>query len=209
MPLQPYEWTAMNLGGTVALPAPYPATGSVSLLTTFDGGDLVFLVKIVQIVSARRIITRFIRYSDLRAVQAPGQDQAGTGPESWPILTVSQVGSSIESAISDLSNGTVTEVLWYPQAIVYVPEAAPVLHRNEVGVTAAVSCEEVCFAGAGSVSSGGCVCPRPSECVWGESSGCHCGSHLPIHCTPPMDRGCSVCGNPNSPSPTRAPGGSC
>jgi hypothetical protein len=152
MELNPCQLTALALAGTVALPSPYPAYGSVSLAVVDDGDDCDVLVKILQVVSPRRIITRFVRREDIRAIRGNPDGALDGGPESWPILGVNRFRPDLERRTEELlaqvGTGPVAEAPWYPAAIVYVPESAPVLHRNEVGVTAAISAEEVGFGGA-------------------------------------------------------------
>jgi hypothetical protein len=149
MELYPSQLTALTLAGTVALPSPYPAYGSVSLVVVGDDVDLEVLVKILQVVSPRRSIVRLIRPEDIRAIRGNPDGTIGAGPESWPILDLRRLRADLDRRAEDLrarvGTGPLAESLWYRAAIVYVPESTPVLHRNEVGVTAAVSAEEVGF----------------------------------------------------------------
>ena len=146
----PCHHTALQLAGTVSLPSPYPASGPVSVVVARDNGDLEVFVKILQVVGDKRIITRFIRPDDIRAVRGNPDGQSGDGPESWPILGIRRIKGELDKLAKELlekaeKTGILGEAAWYPSAIVYVPESAPVIHRNEVGVTAAVSAEEVWF----------------------------------------------------------------
>jgi hypothetical protein len=141
--------TALLLAGTVPLPSPHPACGLVSLAIARDGEDYEVFVKILQVVSDRRIITRFVRPDDVRAIR--GHPDGRGGPESWPIHGLKKIKGELEKRAKELldkarKTGVLDEAPWYAAAIVYVAESAPVLHRDEVGVTAAVSCEEVVFA---------------------------------------------------------------
>src|SRR5579883_2866398 len=149
MELHQSQLTALALAGTVPLPSPFPAYGPISLVAVDDDGDLEVMIKIVQVVSPRRIISRFIRHRDIRAIRGNPDGTIGAGPESWPILDIKKLRADLDGRMKQLLHqmgaGGGAESLWYPAAIVYVPEAAPVLHRNEVGVTAAVSAEEVGF----------------------------------------------------------------
>jgi hypothetical protein len=115
-----------------------------------DGEEFEVFVKILQVVSDRRIITRFVRPEDIRAIRGRPEGADGGGPESWPVLGIKKIQGELESRARELRaqaarTGILDESPWYHAAIVYVAEAAPVLHRNEVGVTAAVSSEEVGF----------------------------------------------------------------
>src|SRR5579875_2956433 len=147
----PCHHTALRLAGTVPLPSPYPACGSVSVVVARDDGELEVFVKILQIVGDKRIITRFIRPDDIRAVRSNPHGEAGGGPESWPVRGIKRIKGELDKLARELlekaeKTGILGEAAWFPAAIVYVPESAPVIHRNEVGVTAAVSAEEVGFS---------------------------------------------------------------
>jgi hypothetical protein len=151
MEFLPSHHSALLRAGTVALPAPFPATGSVSIVLTRDDEELEVVVKILQVVSARRIITRFVRPEDIRAIQSRPAGAPTSGPESWPIRSFKKVRAEFEAREKTLRTDHQTksilgEVLWYEAAIVHVAESAPVLHRDEIGVTAAVSAEEVAFS---------------------------------------------------------------
>jgi hypothetical protein len=187
MEFQPSHVTALTLAGTVALPSPYPATGIVSVVIARDGEDFEVFIKILQVISERRVITRLVRPEDVRAIRGDPDGTIGGGPESWPLRSIRKLKAELDRRAKDLlakaNTGLPAESPWYPSAIVYVPESAPVLHRNEVGVTAAVSAEEVAFAnGDGwsgcchiasvSPSPGGSVGPATSTC-------CHIASTPP------------------------------
>lgn len=152
MEFHPCHHDALTLAGTVALPSPYPACGSVSVVVSSHDGDFEVYVKILQVVGERRIITRFVRPEDVRAIRAHPGAATGGGPETWPVIGIKKLQAELDRRSQELiaraRTGLFDESPWYPAAIVYVPETAPVLHRNEVGVTAAVSAEEVAFADA-------------------------------------------------------------
>ena len=74
---------------------------------------------------------------------APGQPKRLDAPETWPIIGSREIQRRITKKEKELrtaatKSGSASESEWLAAAIVYVPEAAPVLHRNDVGVTAAV-----------------------------------------------------------------------
>jgi hypothetical protein len=143
--------TALTLAGTVPLPSPYPACGHVSLVIARDGEDYEIFVKILQVVSDKRIITRFVRPEDIRAIRGNPGGTSGGGPESWPVLGIKKIKGELDKRAKELlekakKTGVLDEAPWYVSAIVYVAESAPVLHRDEVGVTAAVSSEDVGFS---------------------------------------------------------------
>ena len=163
--------TAIMLAGTVALPSPFPSCGAVAVLIAPEDGEVETYLKIVQNVSAKRIVTRFVRLADVRALRAPAPGDAPSGPESWPIIGPKEVRRRIgqqEKALRGQveKTGSSAEFDWLPAAIVYVPEGAPVLHRNDVGVTAAVSAEDVAF---GDMPPAGSWCPHHDKtCPHGE-----------------------------------------
>jgi hypothetical protein len=144
------QQTALLLAGTVALPCPYPSVGSLSVLVVPEAGDFEVYIKIVQVVSLRRIITRFVRLADVRAVHVLSPDDPSGGPETWPLIGSAAVRRQLETIEKDLiekarKSNDARAFDWLASAIVYVPESAPILHRDEIGVTAAVSAEDVAF----------------------------------------------------------------
>ena len=187
MEFHPSHLTALTLAGTVPLPSPYPACGSVSVVIVPHGEDFEVFVKIVQVVSDRRIITRFVRPEDVRAIRAHPEGTNGYGPESWPVRGSKTIQGELDRRSEDLlagaRTGVFTESLWYHSAIVYVPESAPVLHRNDVGVTAAVSAEEVGF------SDGFSGCCHRALVVQPEASGCCHIASMPPACAAAIGQG--------------------
>jgi hypothetical protein len=168
---------ALKIAGTVALPSPFPACGSLSIVVAPEDGDYETYLRIVQPVTGKRIITRFVRLADVRALRAPETAEASGAPETWPIIGAREIQRRIAKKEKELraaatKSGSASESEWLPAAIVYVPEAAPVLHRNDVGVTAAVSAEEVAFSDLHGEGFGHCAL-RPAFCpATGKSSFC-------------------------------------
>jgi hypothetical protein len=151
MDFHPGHQDAIKLAGTVALPSPFPASGSVSIVVAPEDGEHETYLKIVQAVTGKRMITRFVRLADVRAIRAPAEDKSAESPETWDLIGHKKIQRLIADKEKKLrssasKSGGPAESEWLPSAIVYVPEAAPVLHRNDVGVTAAVSAEEVAFS---------------------------------------------------------------
>jgi hypothetical protein len=168
MDFHPTHQAALKIAGTVALPSPYPAWGSLSILVAPEDGEYETYIRIVQQVSGRRIITRFVRLADVRAIRAPEATESHSTPESWPIIGLKEVQRRISKKEKELraaatKSKSACESEWLAAAIVYVPEAAPVLHRNDVGVTAAVSAEEVAFSDLQSEAFGHCAL-KPAFC---------------------------------------------
>ena len=67
---------ALKIAGTVALPSPFPACGSLSIVVAPEDGDYETYLRIVQPVTGKRIITRFVRLADVRALRAPETAEA-------------------------------------------------------------------------------------------------------------------------------------
>jgi hypothetical protein len=151
MDFRPSHQAAMKLAGTVALPSPFPAFGSISIVVALEDGEHETYLRIVQQITTKRIVTRFVRLSDVRAVRAPAKSEDEGSPEIWALFGPKEVQRRIAKKEKELrlaasKSSTACESEWLPAAVVYVPEAAPVLHRNDVAVTAAVSAEEVGFS---------------------------------------------------------------
>ncbi len=147
---------AVTLAGTVALPSPYPATGEAFFVLTDWDSEQVVYVKLVQVMSSKQMITRFVRPEDVRAIRAkPSVAGTSDDPNDWPLLSPSKTQKEIragETAIiahAKAAKLKYLEELWHAEVILYVPETAAVLHRNEFGVTAAVSSEGFLPASAG------------------------------------------------------------
>jgi hypothetical protein len=151
MDFHPSHQAAIKLAGTVALPSPFPAFGSLYIVVAPEEGDYETYLRIVQQVTGKRIITRFVRMADVRAIRAPAKADAPGSPETWDVTGPKDIARKIAKQEKELraqasKSGIACEAQWLPAAIAYVAEAAPVLHRNDVGVTAAVSAEEVAFS---------------------------------------------------------------
>ena len=117
---------ALTIAGTVALPSPYPACGVVSVVISRHGEDFEVFVKILQVVSERRIITRFVRPEDIRAIRGNPAEATGGGPESWPVLGIKKLQAELDKRVKELiakaKTGIFEESVWYSSAVVYVPE---------------------------------------------------------------------------------------
>jgi hypothetical protein len=153
----PDQTVAFALAGTVALPSPFPATGRVSIGLFPPRGfrpsekakeeefEPSFLLKIVQLVNEKHIVTRFVRPKDLRAVRSRPEERPRAELPAWTIQTAAEVSGRIEEKkrilIKDFTKGGPAEDELFAEAIVYVPESAPVLHRLDIGMTAAESAE--------------------------------------------------------------------
>jgi hypothetical protein len=170
---------AMQLAGTVSIPSPPPAVGSVTIVAPLDHagkpGDELFL-RVDHRVSRKLLIRRHVRLADVRLVQAPRGLFDGTpmmrgslAPDprhgEWENRGTAEVASLAREKLARQAaadghghgnghhNGELA-VPWLSHAIVHVPEAAPVLLNVEAGMTAAESAEYYPPVGVEG-------CPRP------------------------------------------------
>jgi hypothetical protein len=144
---------AIALAGTVALPSPHPACGTVSVGLCCSGRDELpsgsprYYVKSVENVSSRQVVTRIVALNDLRAVSCPEGD-AAADPKAprvaQPVEDLFLDGGAISAAKQKLEAAVKRapgdyEIGLFPVAVLHVPETAPVLVRVvfEAGVTAA------------------------------------------------------------------------
>jgi hypothetical protein len=146
----PEQALTFALTGTVALPSPFPATGRVSILIVQETKarreqhDPKFFLKSVQVVNVQCIVTRSVALDAVRAIgyYSDGEKEAKDGE--WTVVPVeqfSQMHATANQAAKNLEKdrGGCLEFPLLERAVLYVPESAPVLHRIEFGLTAAVS----------------------------------------------------------------------
>lgn len=153
---------ALALAGTIPLPSPFPASGRVYLIgvansqTTNGNGHsngVDFYLKSVQVISERNILSRTLEIDSVRAIgfhrasDHNGHDQhPRANGDDWQVVpiddsnTVAEAMQRLRDARNGNQNGSL-EVLLYEKAVLYVHEAAPVLHHQELGITAAISAE--------------------------------------------------------------------
>ncbi len=147
---------AFDLAGTVGLPSPFPAAGRVCVIKTprkteaADKDDRAprFFLKILQTISPKQLVTTFLQTEDVRAVRSPTAGEPIADPASWKFLNIDEVRAQIKGAIKELSKTEYDatgsfEIQLFDQAVVYVPEFAPVLSRVEFALVAAVAAEQV------------------------------------------------------------------
>lgn len=154
--------TALALAGTIPLPSPFPASGRVYLIgvantqTTNGNGHsngVDFYLKSVQVISERNILSRTLEIDSVRAIgfHRPSEHKDHDRPphvngDDWQVVpiddsnTVAEAMQRLRDARNGSQNGSL-EVLLYEKAVLYVREAAPVLHHQELGITAAISAE--------------------------------------------------------------------
>lgn len=153
MPISPRQDLMFHLAGTVRLPSPPPATGCVWIVAPKDpkGYDRKALVfRVVHRISNRLYVERLVHRSDVRAIKAPwqviGADGKPTiGKDGKPTIEhCNKTPEYFEKALNDFLNGLKefsTDALWLVDAVVYVPELAPVVLVAEAALTAAESAE--------------------------------------------------------------------
>jgi hypothetical protein len=142
MEFQREQRVAFALAGTVALPSPFPAAARVLLgiyPVTTPRGDL--YLKLIHVASETSLVTRIIWLEDVRGIRVPPKDETGEllGLHGWPLLLPGEVREAAEETKAKAKPSDELEL--YRRAIIYVPEAAPVVTRFEFGMTAAESSE--------------------------------------------------------------------
>jgi hypothetical protein len=153
-----YTTEALAMAGTVRFPCPPPASGKLYLGINPDFSDRhrnpdlpsvapQYFLRLVQNVSQKLVITRIIDLKELRGVSLPAVPTTKDGA-SRVFRTVNDITDEITNAISALTKAKSNErgeyeVVLLKDAVIYVPESAPVLLRGlyELGVSAAEAAE--------------------------------------------------------------------
>jgi hypothetical protein len=168
-----YTTEALAKAGTVRLPCPPPALGTLYLGIPASSDrrrnpdlpavPLQYFLRLVQDVSQNLVITRIIDLKELRGVSLPVVPTPKDGP-SRVFKTVNDITDEITNAISALTKADKAdskkrgeyEVLLFEKAVIYVPESAPVLLRGryEIGVSAAEAAEYADY-----LMREQCICP--------------------------------------------------
>jgi hypothetical protein len=161
MPFDTHQRVTQQLAGAIGLPAPFPATGGLYVVaddhTVRDPAAV--QIEIVHRINYRVRLTRWVALDQVRAIQAPVSQWEGTDAvDESPAPSVPGPGWSmklpdefLEAALAKVAapkkkgrsagagpDGPV-RAPWLSNAIVYVPEATPVLMQVDVGMTAAES----------------------------------------------------------------------
>jgi hypothetical protein len=166
---------ALATPGTIMLPYPPPATGKIFIGINPDhippdlklglqlSGAPRFFLRVVQVVSPRFVITRIVDLRELRGVSVPAATTKEGGP-SREFQTVSGVQKIITDAVAKLveaekKKAGVYEVLLFDDAVICVPESAPVCLgvKLEFAVNALEAAENV---DALIARKGSCPCPQ-------------------------------------------------
>ena len=146
----PEQELAFALSGTVAIPSPFPAMGQVSVLVVpetqvrKEHRDPRFFLKSVQVVNVQCVVTRIIARNAVRAIGYYSDGESESKDGEWTVVPterLSQMLATANHAAKELEKdrGRSFELPLFEKAVLYVPESAPVLHRIEFGLTAAVS----------------------------------------------------------------------
>ena len=166
MPNDRDQEIALQLAGTVRLPSPAPATGSVSIVVKApdDGLEPDIYLKVVNNQGLKVQISRTIHLRDVAAIQSPAFAPNGNGNghdvgfgyvngngisrPSAAVKTGREVKALVRAALARKppangngnGHGDGTSILHFlDDAVVFVPESAPVLLSSHAGMTAAES----------------------------------------------------------------------
>lgn len=145
---------ALAKAATVMLPCPPPAHGKLYIGINPDFnpdlpfGSPNFFLRLVQRVSPKEVITRIVDLNELRGLSVPASTTEGVVLREF--RTVNDIAEEIEHAKDILTAAAeavrrVYEVCLFENAVIYVPEWAPVFLRilYEFGVSAVEAAENV------------------------------------------------------------------
>ena len=185
MPLDVERKILLHLAGTVALPSPPPSGASVEILPPPDHGNTPeeTYLRLTRHISHTVMIRWTVPLRHVSALAAPLESfPPDSAIESWPfgdgwvIRTSKEVMRLVGKKIAGVKAGAAESLPWMAEAVIFVPEATPVLRQAESGLTAAESVEYFTATATGvggghAMSLGPCavlglsmgVC-RPIEC---------------------------------------------
>jgi hypothetical protein len=154
---------AFDLAGTVGLPSPFPSVGRLLVVRTArpraapsqksaegksSEGNATYILKLVQTVSEKLLVTRFVSPDDVRSVRVIARAANSADPNSWQLID----GADFRAELPRIDWGNAVkeergsfEIELYTAAVLYVPESARVLVRLEFGVPAALSVENALY----------------------------------------------------------------
>lgn len=162
MLLERDQLTAYELAGTVPLPSPFPASGPVwiAFQRPAGGKPIYVFLKVIHHVAPRLRIARLVRLEDVRGIRilkscepaaaAPTESRrpAVAPPPAdhsaaceWEQWSVADLHARVRDAVDKHEPKSDDEFPLFPNAILYVPETAPVLMQVDAGMTAAESAE--------------------------------------------------------------------
>jgi hypothetical protein len=170
---------ALAKATTVMLPSPPPASGRLFIGINPDFnpdlpfGSPHFFLRLVQTVSPKQVIMRIVDLNELRGVSLPApstdEDRALR-----VFRTVNDIADVIKTTTDSLTAAEVAkrgvyEVCLFEDAVIYVPEWAPVFLRiqYELGVSAVEAAENVDSL----IPTSRCLCPMPTYPLFAQSGG--------------------------------------
>jgi hypothetical protein len=162
---------ALAKAGTVMLPSPPPASGTLYLgINPHHNPDLPsaapqYYLRLVQTVGPKQVITRIVGLDGLRGVSLPAGSTAAGGA-SRVFSTVNTIAEDLAHAMDALTKAKANkpgahEVCLFKDAVIHVPESASVFvrvqHEFEFAASAAEAAEDIrtpmgpfCTRGCGS-----------------------------------------------------------
>jgi hypothetical protein len=140
VPLTDRHTELLHLAGTVRLPSPPPATGTISIAeynaSTLDPASIV--LRLNHKVSDWLDLSRLIRLTDVRGIRARWEWTSATTPQ--PGHTFKKAAEVVAAAVAFLKANPNNPV-WLEEASVYVGESTPVVLVVEAALSAAESAE--------------------------------------------------------------------
>jgi hypothetical protein len=172
MSLSSDQFLALQLAGTVALPSPSPATGSIEITPSSNASGI--YLRIVHRVSQKLTLIRYVSINHVRAISTHWEVGEAAGAAKgvaaktpvaacWACKTSVEFGPLLEQRLK-AGKGGPFPLPWLEGAVVYVPEQAPVLMQVDVGLTAAESAEYYPPLAAGFADPHWCEEPRCERC---------------------------------------------
>lgn len=149
---------AFALSGTIGLPSPFPAAARIfiGIMPQSESGDPGaaprFILKLVERIGFKLIVTRFVELDDVRAMRIRSGTGKAEDPWTWTFQTAEALHERIQAAKVALrgaaKDGAAYELPFAAEnvGIVYIPESSPVLVRTEYGVPAAEAAESARLA---------------------------------------------------------------
>ena len=149
-PLDPDRKVLLHLAGTVALPSPPPSGATVEILPSPDPVNVPeeTYLRLTRRISHNVLIRWTVPLNRVSALAAPRHSfppdpSAEPSPfgDGWAIRTSADLVRLANQKIAASRSGAGEPLAWMDQAVVFVPEATPVLRQAESGLTAAESVE--------------------------------------------------------------------
>jgi hypothetical protein len=144
VPLTSRQNELLHFAGTVRLPSPHPATGTLSIIA-FDGRTYAperTILRLTHRVSDRLDVSRLFRLSDVKAIHADWpSDQVEAAQAAHPIVSELKLADEIVALVRKYVTANPGGSLRLKKALVYLPESAPVILQVEAAQSAAESAE--------------------------------------------------------------------